>query len=418
LSQPITKQTFNHQLKILKILWFCNTPSLAEAVLNNKPTSGGWIKTLDKYLQNKVSLHVAFHHHDELEPFFHGKTWYYPVFTPYSLVQKLQNRFWRIRVVDEQYKNKYLQIIETVQPDLIHIHGTENSFGCIHAQTNIPVLLSVQGIVNSLVDKIEQAPREMQKLHAYKKEKDRFVRMARLEEKYLKEVRFIHSKSDWSSRVMQVLSPEAKCWRVDNVMRDSFYSLEWNPKMLEQKQLVISTTLSDGVLKGLDVIGRTAAILALTDLDFEWNIVGIGPDSEIFRFTQQQFGKCWPENRIFPRGRMKEEQLAELLLRSSLYVTCSRMENSPNNLNEALILGLPTIASFVGGTSTFIKDGFTGLLVQEGDSYGFAGAIRYLHSHKDEALTLGNNARIEALKRHNKDKVCNDMLKVYQDILN
>ena len=94
------------------------------------------------------------------------------------------------------------------------------------------------------------------------------------------------------------------------------------------------------------------------------------------------------------------------------------MENSPNNLNEALILGLPTIASFVGGTSTFIKDGFDGLLVQEGDSYGFAGAIRYLHSHKDKALTLGNNARIEALKRHNKDKVCNDMLKVYQDILN
>ena len=44
----------------MKVLWFSPTPSLAEDFLNNTPTNGGWIRSLEKEIENKVQLSVAF----------------------------------------------------------------------------------------------------------------------------------------------------------------------------------------------------------------------------------------------------------------------------------------------------------------------------------------------------------------------
>ena len=38
----------------MKVVWFTNTPSLAESYINNKPAGGGWIKSLEKAIQKKV----------------------------------------------------------------------------------------------------------------------------------------------------------------------------------------------------------------------------------------------------------------------------------------------------------------------------------------------------------------------------
>jgi|ERR1035437_426767 hypothetical protein len=53
----------------MKILWFTNTPSLAEDYLNNKQMNGGFIKSLEKLIKDKVDLSIAFYHSEELPPF-------------------------------------------------------------------------------------------------------------------------------------------------------------------------------------------------------------------------------------------------------------------------------------------------------------------------------------------------------------
>jgi hypothetical protein len=40
-----------------------------------------------------------------------------------------------------------MKIINEVKPNLIHVHGSEFSFGLIQKFTNIPTVLSLQGIV-------------------------------------------------------------------------------------------------------------------------------------------------------------------------------------------------------------------------------------------------------------------------------
>ena len=41
--------------------------------------------------------------------------------------------------------------------------------------------------------------------------------------------------------------------------------------------------------------------------------------------------------------------MCDRYLKSNLFVCCSAIENSPNSLGEAQLLGMPYVASFVGG---------------------------------------------------------------------
>ncbi len=47
-------------------------------------------------------------------------------------------------------------------------------------------------------------------------------------------------------------------------------------------------------------------------------------------------------------GPLNEQAMCEQYLHSSLYVLCSSMENSPNSLGEAMLLGMPCVASAMG----------------------------------------------------------------------
>ena len=48
-------------------------------------------------------------------------------------------------------------------------------------------------------------------------------------------------------------------------------------------------------------------------------------------------------------GMLDEKAMCDRYLKSNLFVCCSAIENSPNSLGEAQLLGMPYVASFVGG---------------------------------------------------------------------
>lgn len=109
----------------MKVLWFTNTPSLGEYHLGKVSNGGGWIKAIDASIQGAVELHVAFYYPYKVEPFEYGKTHYYPIYSGNIIVENLKAK-WLCRERDEEDLQKYLEIIRNIQPDVIHIHGTEN----------------------------------------------------------------------------------------------------------------------------------------------------------------------------------------------------------------------------------------------------------------------------------------------------
>jgi glycosyltransferase involved in cell wall biosynthesis len=402
----------------MRILWFANTPSLAEEVLSNKPTSGGWIKSLDKFLQDKVELHVAFHYHEKKDSFKHGNTTYHPIHAPFSKIDLIRNLYFRTKVFDTEFINDYKKIIENVNPDILHIHGTENSFGCISSFYKKPLLISVQGIVDLIYQKevntvLLGSGFSWDKI----KSKMRYYDMAALERKYLPNFKYVISKSDWNTDIIRVVSPKAKVFRLNNVMRDTFYDLTWNSKQLNQDKVIISTTLSGGYLKGLDVIIAASTLLHRSGLNFEWRIAGIDKNTTSWKAILKMKNSDFPGDKIKLMGRLNEKQIADLLLDSALYATASRIENSPNNLNEALMLGMPCVASYAGGTSTFINHNEDGYLIQDGDAYAMAGGILRILDNKDNSIAMGVLARERALLRHDKNRVLSTQLEIYKSIL-
>ena len=118
------------------------------------------------------------------------------------------------------------------------------------------------------------------------------------------------------------------------------------------------------------------------------------------------------------RGSVGKEVLVNELCNSSVYVHPSYIDNSPNSVCEAQFIGIPVLATNVGGIPSLVKDGETGFLFPANDPYMLANLIKMVVN--DVALSEKiSSAEISVAKtRHNPDSIKTTLLNVYNYILN
>lgn len=68
-------------------------------------------------------------------------------------------------------------------------------------------------------------------------------------------------------------------------------------------------------------------------------------------------------------------------------------ENFPRTIAEAFCMGLPVIASRLGGMAEIIEDGVTGLLFEPGQRADLSEKVQWAHAHPTEMATMGKAAR-------------------------
>lgn len=117
-------------------------------------------------------------------------------------------------------------------------------------------------------------------------------------------------------------------------------------------------------------------------------------------------------------GLATAEQLREAMLHATSYIHTSYIENSPNALCEAQLLGCACIATNVGGVSSLIEHKRTELLVPANDVFTLAYQIMHLSSDGVLNRKLGISAKKVAMKRHNKQVIADRVVEIYQSILN
>jgi len=101
--------------------------------------------------------------------------------------------------------------------------------------------------------------------------------------------------------------------------------------------------------------------------NFEWRVAGISNNDLIVKVVKKFLKSLYPKSNLILLGKLSELELINNLLNSNLYVMPSHIENSPNNLCEAMMLGMPCIATCVGGTASLINNNDDGVLIQDGD---------------------------------------------------
>ena len=115
-------------------------------------------------------------------------------------------------------------------------------------------------------------------------------------------------------------------------------------------------------------------------------------------------------------GPLGDEAMAEEFRKAHICVIPSAIENSPNSLGEAQIMGTPCVASFVGGVPDMITDNVTGLLYRFDDHVLLAYKIIELFNDDELARNISKNGILVASERHNKTTIVSRMLEIYQTI--
>ena len=90
-------------------------------------------------------------------------------------------------------------------------------------------------------------------------------------------------------------------------------------------------------------------------------------------------------------------RLAEIMADAALFVLPSHLEGLPIAMLEAMAVGLPVVATPVGGIPDVIEDGINGCLVPVGDSAGLAGSLERLLRAPDLRRRMGVANRQKAL---------------------
>ena len=100
-----------------------------------------------------------------------------------------------------------------------------------------------------------------------------------------------------------------------------------------------------------------------------------------------------------------------------IFVCPSSIENSPNSIGEAQIIGTPCIASFVGGIPDMISHERTGLLYPFEEYSMLASQIIRIFNNNDLAQSLSSAEIVEAESRHNRVMIRDKMISIYHEII-
>lgn len=417
----------------MKVLWYSLSPCGSLRRNNEKQIVQGWMISLEDELKKNddIDLAVCYFSENNESPFEYNGVQYFPLYVSGGTnpLQRIIKRKFNYQKRDGYYIEFMLNVVKQFNPDIIHIHGTEERFGLISDYIKtVPIVYSIQGLLAPYSEKyfagmsysdVNQYESFYDKIRnvSFKDDYSYFYYRALRERKFLKNANYIIGRTFWDRNITIGLNPSRKYFTVNEILRSDFYHGIWHSHSPKNKMVIVST-ISDGIYKGIENVLKTASLLkSYANFDFEWHIAGYDESSKWLRIAQKITKLDYENINIKLHGRIDAKDLVNLLLSSDLYCHVSHIENSPNSLCEAMILGMPIIASFTGGTSSILHDGKEGILVQDGDPYVLEGSIVYTFNHYGEAIKMGENARTTALNRHNPQAVTNELINAYKSIL-
>jgi glycosyltransferase involved in cell wall biosynthesis len=167
-------------------------------------------------------------------------------------------------------------------------------------------------------------------------------------------------------------------------------------------------------VKGHDILVRAMEEVGRAEPAARWKvaIAGRGEARERLEALIRELGL---ESRVSLLGF--RDDVGSLLHAADLFVHPSRSEGLPLAIIEAMSIGLPVIASDVGGIPEVVAQGVTGLLVTPEDPSALAGAIRQLLVREEDRRRMGNAALRVARESYGLDTMVDRYVALYQEAM-
>lgn len=417
----------------MKVLWFSLSPCGSLRRNNAKRVIQGWMISLEDVLKQNtdIELEVAYFSDKKEDAFTYDGVKYYPMYIKRGngILAKFIETYRTTESVDKQSKTVMLDVVKQSAPDLIHIHGTEQSFGLIAEDIkHIPICYSLQGLLAPISERFFAGYTETQinkyrglyaKLRGTTATHDyrRINKKGEREINFIKDAKYILGRTEWDRAICRMLNPKAEYFVINEILRPPFYTTRWRKEKFG-KPLQLLTVLSPGqIYKGYETLLKAASLLKQHfGNDFVWNVAGYTTNNwlaDIGHKIQKTTNKKCNINLC---GLVNAEELAKMLADTDIYIQTSHIENSPNSLCEAMLVGVPVIATNVGGTETMLQG--CGTLIPDGDPYIMAATIIKVAENFDNAKQKSVKGIDIAISRHNKNEIALQLKETYNHIIN
>jgi len=411
----------------MKILWITNI-LFPEAIrlLTGKGehrTSGGWMlgaaDALLKY-SDEIQLTVA---------------------APSQIVNSLtfikgeRIDYYALPSIPQKYEYYWDEVKGKVNPDLVHIHGTECPHGLAYVKAcgAEHVVVSIQGLVSVISQHYFDG---MSRWDIIKNitihdifrgtifgDKRKFKNRGECEKELLRSVNNVIGRTNWDRAHLWSINHNAKYHFCNAILRDEFYTGKW----VFSKCVPHSIFLSQAgyPVKGLHQLLKALAIVIEYFPDTHVRIAGnnIIDKSSLFkrlkrigygRYILRLIRSLNLKNSITFVGDLNSTEMKNEYLKANLFISPSSIENECNSLGEAQILGTPCIASYVGGMMDSIPNEECGILYRFEDTEMLAYFICKIF--KESSSFDNTKMRTEAERRHDPQQNAKTLIKIYSEI--
>lgn len=437
----------------MRILWIVNItmPDASEKLGMARPVIGGWLTgyqdaLLSEY-HDEIELHILqpaligsckslitshaatgakIHHH------IFPNQW---LKSPYSFSAEIGSR---LSPLSNQLAGYFLQINEEIRPDIVHLHGTEfpHSLLWVESCGISRTLVSIQGLTHVYaryymggLTKQEQRPsfHDLRYHCSLQKSQQELEQRGAAELRLLSQIEHVAGRTNWDYDHALTQNPRAKYHVLQEVLREPFYAAEnqWNLANCHKHTIFVSQ--SHYPIKGLHKLLEALPLVLRQYPDTQIRIVG--NDLTRKQWWQRSTYANALRNRIeHPStgnslrshitflGALSGQQMAEEYQKAHLFVCPSSIENSSNSVCEAQILGVPVIASYVGGMMDLLQKGEAGLLYRYEEVEMLAQAICKVFADDTFALQLSENEKEVAQQRHDRMLIAHTLYNIYREI--
>ena len=333
-------------------------------------------------------------------------------------------------------------VISKAAPDIIQIEGTEflHAKAMLEAakEAGIPTVVSLQGILNGQYQyqcgqlQIDDMmfSRSLGNITAawilHARKTRWYKKRLKGEAEIIESASHLIGRTTWDRAHAYLLNPNAVYYSCNRTLRAPFYEKRWDIEKIERHSIYVGNGYY--ALKGLHFVVRALPELIKEYPDVKVYVAGTKPfyEGDKRPFYKKGYGLYLEklikdlgvgEHVVFT-GSLKADEVAEKLEHVHAYVLCSAIENSPNTLGEAMLIGTPCVAAYVGGVPDMATDVVEALFYRNDDPALLAWALKRVFDDDSLALRLSENARKRASVTHDPDANARRLLEIYGDVLN
>lgn len=409
-------------------------PKIAASISKTTGSGGGWLTGLLNELLhcNDIELSIVF-----------------PItFQNDLLIGQVENlRYYGVpnsssnpTIYDPKLETQFKKIVDMVSPDVVHIFGTEypHTLAMVRACTTLGiadrVVINIQGLVSVCARHYYCALPE-KTIHSYTLRDvlrheniaiacKHFTQRGVYECEALQRVQHIIGRTDWDRACTEQINPKATYHFCNETLRDEFYMKQWNIKTCQRHSIFLSQC--GYPIKGFHLMLEAMPEILRQYPDAHIYTTGTNPllVKGIAKLKQTYYAKYLGilihryglEKHVTFLGDLQEQQMCERFLQSHVFVSASSIENSPNSVGEAMLLGVPTVSSDVGGVKNMLTHDEEGFIYPYDEPYMLAYYVCKLFSDDNLALQFSNSSKQHALVTHCKQINIKNMISIYNEI--